>query len=184
MRICMLLHKGVANDTRVRREAGALAAAGHEVTVVHLPPAAEPQPSGLSYALVPATLGRGRERLPHAARLGVEAARLALRAASTRPDAVHAHDAAMLLPGMLAARRSGAKLVYDSHELATGVRRAGCRRGGCCGSACSVWSTTSSSGPATSCFSTLCRVSWRWRCSGGMRGPSSKSALSGSWWAR
>jgi glycosyltransferase involved in cell wall biosynthesis len=121
MRICMLLHKGVANDTRVRREAGALAAAGHEVTVVHLPPAAEPQPSGLSYALVPATLGRGRERLPHAARLGVEAARLALRAASTRPDAVHAHDAAMLLPGMLAARRSGAKLVYDSHELATGV---------------------------------------------------------------
>jgi glycosyltransferase involved in cell wall biosynthesis len=117
----MLLHKGIANDTRVRREAGALAAAGHEVTVVHLPPPAEPELSGLPYALVPATLGRGRERLPHAARLGVEATRLALRAASTKPDAVHAHDAAMLLPGMLAARRSGAKLVYDSHELATGV---------------------------------------------------------------
>jgi glycosyltransferase involved in cell wall biosynthesis len=34
---------------------------------------------------------------------------------------VHAHDAAMLLPGLLAARLIGARLVYDSHELATGV---------------------------------------------------------------
>jgi len=118
----MLLHKDVAHDTRVRREATALAGAGHEVTVVHLPPpGAEPESEGLPFALTPATMGRGRRRLPHAARLGTEAARLALRAASTRPDAVHAHDAAMLLPGLLAAGRSGAQLVYDSHELATGV---------------------------------------------------------------
>ena len=121
LRVCMLLHKSVAHDTRVRREAGALAAAGHEVTVVHLPPPAEAEPAGLPFALAPATLRRGRGRLPHAARLGAEATRLALRAAATRPDAIHAHDAAMLLPGLLAARRSGAKLVYDSHELATGV---------------------------------------------------------------
>jgi glycosyltransferase involved in cell wall biosynthesis len=118
----MLLHKDVAHDTRVRREAGALAGAGHEVTVVHLPPpGSEAKADGLAFGLVPATLPRGRQRLPHAARLGAEAIRLALRAASTRPDAIHAHDAAMLLPGLLAARRSGAKLVYDSHELATGV---------------------------------------------------------------
>jgi glycosyltransferase involved in cell wall biosynthesis len=122
MRICMLLHKGVAHDTRVRREAAALAAAGHEVTVVHLPPpGTEAEPGGLPFGLVPATLRHGRRRLPHAARLGAEATRLALRAASLRPDAVHAHDAAMLLPGLLAARRSGARLVYDSHELARGV---------------------------------------------------------------
>ena len=38
-----------------------------------------------------------------------------------RPDVIHAHDAAMLLPGLLGARLTGAKLVYDSHELATGV---------------------------------------------------------------
>jgi glycogen synthase len=121
MRICMLLHKDVAHDTRVRREASALAGAGHEVTVVHLPPSAEHELPGLPYALVPATLHRGRERLPHAARLGAEATRLALRAIATRPDAIHAHDAAMLLPGLLAARRRGSRLVYDSHELATGV---------------------------------------------------------------
>ena len=118
----MLLHKDVAHDTRVRREAGTLTRAGHEVTVVHLPPPDGPaEPDGLPFSLVPASLGAGRRQLPHVVRLGTEAARLALRAAATRPDAVHAHDAAMLLPGLVAARRSGAKLVYDSHELATGV---------------------------------------------------------------
>jgi glycogen synthase len=122
MRICMLLHKGIAHDTRVRREASALAVAGHEVTVVHLPPPeGETEPAGLSFGLSPATLRYGRRLLPHVVRLGVEATRLARRAAATRPDVVHAHDAAMLLPGLLAARRSGAQLVYDTHELATGV---------------------------------------------------------------
>ena len=116
----MLLHKDVSHDTRVRREAGALVEAGHEVTVVHLPPPGA-ETNGVPFALTPATLGRGRDRLPHAARLGAEATRLALRAAGSRPDAIHAHDAAMLLPGMFAARRSGARLIYDSHELATGV---------------------------------------------------------------
>ena len=33
----MLLHKSVEHDGRVLREAGALADAGHEVTIVHLP---------------------------------------------------------------------------------------------------------------------------------------------------
>jgi glycosyltransferase involved in cell wall biosynthesis len=118
----MLLHKSVVNDTRVRREAATLAAAGHRVTVVHLPPPGEAgERDGLPFELRAATLGRGRRHLPHAARLGAEAARLAARASATQPDVVHAHDAAMLLPGLLAARRSGAKLVYDSHELATGV---------------------------------------------------------------
>ncbi len=117
----MLLHKSVVHDTRVRREAGALAAAGHEVTVAHLAPTGEPDPAGLPFGLTSATLGRSRGRLPRSVRLGTEATRLALRAAACRPDAIHAHDAAMLLPGLLAARRSSARLVYDSHELATGV---------------------------------------------------------------
>src|SRR4029077_4773912 len=102
------------------REASALAAAGHDVTVVHLPAASEPELSGLPYGLTPATPRPPRKRPPPAARLGSEATRLALRAASSRPDAIHAHDAAMLLPGLLAARRSGARLVYDSPGLATG----------------------------------------------------------------
>lgn len=122
LRVCMLLHKDVAHDTRVQREAAALAGAGHAVTIVHLPsPHARAERNGLPFELSAATLGSGRHRLPHAARLGAEASRLAWRAAATKPDVVHAHDAAMLLPGLLAARRSRARLVYDSHELATGV---------------------------------------------------------------
>lgn len=118
----MLLHKDFAHDTRVRREAGALAAAGHEVTIAHLPPRdSGSEADGLPYALAPATLRRHRERLPRLARLALEATRLARIASSRGPDAVHAHDAAMLLPGLLAARRAGARLVYDSHEMATGV---------------------------------------------------------------
>jgi hypothetical protein len=38
-----------------------------------------------------------------------------------RPRVVHAHDAAVPLPGLLGARLTGASLVYDSHELASGV---------------------------------------------------------------
>lgn len=122
LRVSMLLHKDVAHDTRVLREATALAAAGHRVTVVHLPPPGTAlDRKGLPFGLVPATLPRGRRRLPHAARLGTEATRLSRQAVASRPDVVHAHDAAMLLPGLRAARASGAKLVYDSHELATGV---------------------------------------------------------------
>ena len=34
---------------------------------------------------------------------------------------VHAHDAAMLVPGWLAARMTRARLVYDTHEYAPGV---------------------------------------------------------------
>jgi len=122
LRIAMLLHKDVAHDTRVRREGDALAAAGHEVIVFHLPrPGGKGPPQGLSFRAVSATIPTGRERLPRVARLGAEATRLALRAAGVQPDVIHAHDAAMLLPGLVAARRAGAKLVYDSHELATGV---------------------------------------------------------------
>jgi len=37
MKIAMLLHKSVEHDSRVRREARALGATGHQVTVLHLP---------------------------------------------------------------------------------------------------------------------------------------------------
>jgi len=43
------------------------------------------------------------------------------RVLGERPDVVHAHDAAMLAPGFIGARLARARLVYDSHELATGV---------------------------------------------------------------
>ena len=120
MKVCMLLHKSVVHDARVRREAKALAAAGHDVVVVHLAGAGVPKAvTEEGYRVVPA-LGR-RTRLPlHAHRL-VMFAGFVRAVRRERPDVVHAHDAAMLAPGLAAARSVGARLVYDSHELATGV---------------------------------------------------------------
>lgn len=121
MRIAMLLHKSVEFDSRVRREASALARAGHEVTVLELAPVpAGARLDGFRRQSVapPAWL---RRLLPfHLYRVAFALSFLgAIR--GLRPDVVHAHDAAMLLPGIAGARLTGARLIYDSHELATGV---------------------------------------------------------------
>jgi glycosyltransferase involved in cell wall biosynthesis len=122
MRITMLLHKSVEFDSRVRREASALAAAGHDVCVVELAPV----PAGRSVldgfrrrSCLPA--GWVRRRLPTALYRLVFLSAFVRAVRATAPDVVHAHDAAMLAPGLIGARLSGAALVYDSHELATGV---------------------------------------------------------------
>ena len=46
-------------------------------------------------------------------------------ATGTEPDVVHAHDLNTLWVGTVVKRRTGAKLVYDSHELATARNRMG-----------------------------------------------------------
>jgi glycosyltransferase involved in cell wall biosynthesis len=46
---------------------------------------------------------------------------IARAARAERPDVIHANDIATLIPGYFAARLSGAKLVYDTHEYAVGV---------------------------------------------------------------
>ena len=118
----MLLHKSVVHDSRVRREAATLAAAGHEVTIVELV-ALGPGEEGLDgfrrRSALPAPWVR--RVLPFATYRLVFLATFVARGRAVRADVVHAHDAAMLLPGALIARLTGARLVYDSHELATGV---------------------------------------------------------------
>jgi glycosyltransferase involved in cell wall biosynthesis len=121
MRICMLLHKDVEHDSRVRREATALAAAGHRVTLVHLPPG-DGDPGLQGVECVSATCPPALRRwLPWRSHRLVEVARMIREVLRARADAVHCHDVAMLVPGYFAARARGSRLVYDSHELATGV---------------------------------------------------------------
>ncbi|MCW3016778.1 MAG: glycosyl transferase group 1, partial [Solirubrobacterales bacterium] len=115
----MLLHKSVVQDSRVRREAATLAEEGHDVVVLELAPVEQERLDGFRRVSVlpPARL----RRLPfhlHRAMLAWTFARGVVR---ERPDVIHAHDAAMLVPGLLGARITGARLVYDTHELATGV---------------------------------------------------------------
>ena len=120
MRVAMLLHKSVEFDSRVRREARTLVAAGHAVTVVELDPDARGELDG--FTRVSASPPRWvRRALPFQLYRVVFLGAFLLRLLRLRPDVVHAHDAAMLLPGLLGARLTRARLVYDSHELATGV---------------------------------------------------------------
>jgi glycosyltransferase involved in cell wall biosynthesis len=121
----MLLHKEVDFDARVRREARALADAGHRVTVLDLPrdPAAGERvlPGGVvARSVTPPRWGR--RKLPGQLHRGIFLASFVRAAVRLRPDVIHAHDAAMLAPGLIAARLARARLVYDSHELATGVQ--------------------------------------------------------------
>ena len=119
----MLLHKPVDHDARVRREAATLAAAGHEVVVLELHPRRDrpgdlPPGVDLASAAPPRWIVR---LLPfHLYRLAFLVV-FVRRILQLAPDVIHAHDAAMLLPGIVARRLTGTPLVYDSHELATSV---------------------------------------------------------------
>lgn len=118
----MLLHKSVEHDSRVRREARALLRGGHEVVVLHAPRS----PDGLGeeldgFALRSVAPPAWTRRLPSPVRRSLLLLAFVSELRRLRPDAVHAHDAAMLVPGVVGARLTGARLVYDSHEYATGV---------------------------------------------------------------
>jgi len=119
MRVAMLLHKSVRHDSRVRREARALAQAGHEVVVLELAPVEAGALDGFARRSV--LTPPWARRLPYHAYRALCLLSFVRALARVRPDVVHAHDAAMLLPGLAGARLTGARLVYDSHELATGV---------------------------------------------------------------
>src|SRR3954469_2165277 len=119
----MLLQRTSRYDNRVLREARALVAAGHEVTIVELAPGSrEPRMAEgggrIVSALPPPSLKR---RMPFDLHRLVSGFGLVRTAARLRPDVVHAHDVAMLPSGYLAARIAGALLVYDTHEFARGV---------------------------------------------------------------
>jgi glycosyltransferase involved in cell wall biosynthesis len=118
----MLLHKSVEFDSRVRREASALVGAGHDVVVLELAHAPL-DVRGLDgfrrcSVLPPQTVRRLLPFHLYRAAFLLGFVRAVVR---LRPQVVHAHDAAMLVPGALGAWLCGARLVYDSHELATGV---------------------------------------------------------------
>src|SRR5947209_7168727 len=122
MRVAMLLHKSVEFDSRVRREASALAAAGHDVTVLELAPV----PAGADVldgfrrvsSMPPDWV---RRRLPSPVYRSVMLLYFVAGVIRLNPEVIHAHDAAMLLPGLVGSRLARARLVYDSHELASSV---------------------------------------------------------------
>jgi glycosyltransferase involved in cell wall biosynthesis len=133
MRIASLVFTPLAEDARVRRAAEALCEAGHDVLVVarlpfpadtaylrhQLPPVSSPvvQRFALVATQAPATLLPGLAPMLYWL---PPFRREALRAvADFRPDIVICNDWNTLPVGAAINRRSGVKLVYDTHEFAT-----------------------------------------------------------------
>jgi glycosyltransferase involved in cell wall biosynthesis len=121
----MVLDNDFTRDTRVRKEAASLAAAGHAVRIVALRTpgsAAREAAGGVEVVRVRPAGWAGRRGPLHALELLLWYERMAPlgREAERRPaDVVHAHDLPTLGPARRAARRLGAALVYDDHELYT-----------------------------------------------------------------
>lgn len=148
-RIAMIVWNEFRNDARVLKEAQTLQSAGHEVTVfaLHTPGVTQeketleggiqvvrvarsplwklrktrrvPGPTGQAGGS--GAIGRlspARQVLRIVARLWTHAGLLS-RIAIHRAAVVHAHDVNTLPTAWLAAKLSGAKVVYDAHEIST-----------------------------------------------------------------
>lgn len=128
--VAMLVWNTLLHEARVIHEARSLANHGHEVTVhaLHAPGVTrrrEQVAEGLHYRRLGRVPGRrqmagksNRSPLPLLATALVQLS-MVMKIAVSRPEVVHAHDVNTLLPGWLAARLSGATLVYDAHEIST-----------------------------------------------------------------
>ncbi len=134
--IVMLVRNGLAFDTRVKKEAASLAAAGFRVTVLARKLRDLPEREEVGGATVLRIRGvprldrveRGRRWLRRLAGTSVDhiwwthlgyrrSARGRIR--ELQPDAVHAHD----LNTLHAALGAGVPVVYDAHELELARRR-------------------------------------------------------------
>jgi len=123
MKIVMILANACAPDPRVEKEAGALASAGHDVTVLAWDrlgkePVSESRDGFSIERLGPrAAYGGGVRNLPLFRDFWRGAAE---RSAALEPYAVHCHDTDTAPAGLRALRQlrpRGTKLVIDFHEL-------------------------------------------------------------------
>lgn len=119
-RVCHLVRNDVRTDYRVRKEAGSLARAGYDVTVigVHTYGNGERERRD-GFEIVRVPVARAGTPWGKFANLYVRAiSRMADAAAETQAQVYHAQDVDALLPAWLAARRvPGSRLIYDAHEV-------------------------------------------------------------------
>ena len=143
MNVLMISRSIYEWDVRVRREARALAAAGHHVTFIGLPSSMSNDGAirviGLGDHLKSPDGNRrqrplwyrvGRWALLPEHRMRVQRrfqllARQAAMGIDPHPDVIHAHDFPALEPAVGLADHYAAKLVYDSHEFWAGRPRRG-----------------------------------------------------------
>lgn len=116
----MLLSNAFRPDPRVAREAAALVAQGHRVTVLcwdrqaELPASGEYEGAQIQRVQTILTAyGSGPRQLFYTPRFWQTAIQ---RGLALKPDAVHCHDLDTLYAGARLKKRLGCKLVYDAHE--------------------------------------------------------------------
>ncbi len=122
MKICMLVLNKFTHDTRVYKEAHSLARDGHDVTVWALGDGrlpAQERMGGFTVRRRELRLARTARRVPGML-LAEQIWALTAALVRERADVYHAHDANALLQAYLAARLTGASMVYDAHELWSG----------------------------------------------------------------
>jgi glycosyltransferase involved in cell wall biosynthesis len=126
MEIVMAVLSDLTTDARVQREALALGLAGHAVHVVGFTYSGERPPTadGVHYHLW-AFPARGSLRLVRLLGAAMFVARAGIWILRSRADAYHVHNLHLAIPCLVAARRAGAHVVYDAHEL---VREMASRR--------------------------------------------------------
>ncbi len=148
LRVAMLVSNAGTGDARVMKEAESLVAAGHQVTVYGLAArglatkavvagvryrrCAEPHralldgpPSGFASEPAPSRPGSGilskiKDVIEPFVRHELMAATFVGPVSAALPDVVHAHDFETLPAAIRAAKRCGARVIYDMHELEEG----------------------------------------------------------------
>jgi len=119
-----LTHTDIESDSRILKEMGALTEAGYEVSGIGVVLEEGSKKSAVSFkADISAIQLQSRKMtflprtLRHIASLCELVAKMLPSAIKQRPDVVHCHDTLVLPLGVVTKLFTGAKLVYDAHEL-------------------------------------------------------------------
>lgn len=119
-----LTHTDIESDSRILKEMGALADAGYAVSGIGVVLDEGAQKSTVSFSadiMAINLLSRRLTFLPrtlrHIATLFELVAKMLPRAVRARPNVIHCHDTFVLPLGCIVKWLTGAKLVYDAHEL-------------------------------------------------------------------
>jgi glycosyltransferase involved in cell wall biosynthesis len=121
MHVVMLVLNAFRHDTRVRKEAKSLTQAGYQVTVFALHEAGlcehEIQDGYQVDRIHVRSRSWGNSSFMRSLKYLEFSLRFVYRTIKLHPAVLHAHDVNALVPGFVAARLTGAHLIYDSHEL-------------------------------------------------------------------
>ncbi|WP_337157541.1 glycosyltransferase [Pseudomonas putida] len=124
MKTLHLTHTDIEFDSRILKEMGALVAAGYTASGIGVVLDEGAQKTAVSFkADITAINLRSRKltflprTLRHVATLFELVGKMLPRAVRERPDVIHCHDTLVLPLGCIVKWLTGAKLVYDAHEL-------------------------------------------------------------------